>query len=147
MDDFANSAEVARWARMSEWIVESLPDQPVGFLLDMGPENYVDGEEREAICAQIQVLEDDVLMLRRSRVMLRQLLLTDYSTDGLTLDRWHYDGHFDDCTDGYLFSRDIRLIGESCVTWFRDHSKTDSTDDLGCEYRFPDELRPSQDGD
>lgn len=94
------------------------------------------------MCAQIQVLDDGVFLLRRSRIELGHLLLADYSPTGLTLERWYSNDHFEDCTDGYIFSRDRRLIADTCITWFRDNWGTRSTDDLGCDYRLPDSLVP-----
>lgn len=133
------------WEAMVAWLVDSLRDKPTAFVLDMGPNSYVDEgddeEEEEVVCAQAQVLADGVLMLRRSRSVLGHLMIADYSVDGLELDRWHFDDRFADCTDGYLFSRDTRLVADACVTWFRDNWGAASTGDLGCEYRFPDVLR------
>ncbi|MCL2536139.1 MAG: hypothetical protein FWE39_18410 [Nocardiaceae bacterium] len=126
---------------MVDWLVESLTDQPVAFMLEMGPSGYRNSDEDDEVaCAQIIVLGDGVLMLRRSRTVLDQLTLVDYSVDGLSLDRWFFDDHFADCTDGYLFTRDVRLVADACVAWFRDEWGTRSTEDLGCDYRFPDEL-------
>ncbi|MFZ2174055.1 MAG: hypothetical protein WAW17_08495 [Rhodococcus sp. (in: high G+C Gram-positive bacteria)] len=143
MDDYQSSSGVTTWNGMVDWLVESLVDQPTALIVEIGPNMYVaDDEDDEVVCAQIQVLADGVLMLRRSHVELQHLLLADYSTDDLVLDRWHFDGHFEDCTDGYLFSRDVRLIAEACVTWFRDNWGARSTEELGCSYRFPDELLP-----
>lgn len=79
-----------------------------------GPNSYVDeGDDDEVVCERVQVLAAGVLMLRRSRSVLRHLLIGDYSVDGLELDRWHFDGRF---TDGYLFCRDTRLVADACVT-------------------------------
>ncbi|MFC0453641.1 hypothetical protein [Rhodococcus jostii] len=134
------------WGGMAEWLMGSLVDQPVALIVAIGPNSYIsDEDEDEVVCAQIQVLADGVLMLRRSRVELGHLLLADYSVDDLVLDRWHFNGHFEDCTDGYLFSRDVSLIANTCVTWFRDNWGTRSTSELGCSYRFPDELLPPAD--
>ncbi|MGW6374540.1 hypothetical protein ACWFRB_00570 [Rhodococcus sp. NPDC055112] len=141
MADPTNPAEVSKWADMAEWLVDSLTDKPVAFILEMGPSNYLDrDDEEEVVCAQIHVLADGVLLLRRSRVVLRHLMFADHSTDGLVLDRWHFDDHFEDCTDGYIFSRDTRLVADTCVTWFRDNWGTRTTDELGCSYEFPDTL-------
>ncbi|WP_430335381.1 hypothetical protein [Rhodococcus sp. ACT016] len=140
MAEHARSSGVS-WAGMVDWLVESLTGQPVAFMLEMGPNGYRSQDEFDEIaCAQITMLEDGVLMLRRSRSVLDQLILADYSVDRLSLDRWFFDDHFADCTDGYLFTRDVRLVADACVAWFRDEWGTRSTDDLGCDYRFPDEL-------
>lgn len=140
MAEHARSSGVS-WPGMADWLVESLTDKPVAFMLEMGPHGYRTRDEfDEVVCAQIVVLDDDVLMLRRSRAFLEQLALGSYSAEGLVLDRWFFDDHFADCTDGYLFTRDVRLVADACVAWFRDEWGTESTDDLGCDYRFPDEL-------
>ncbi len=144
MADYARSSGVS-WAGMVDWLIESLTDQPVAFMLEMGPSGFrSQGVDDEVACAQIVVLDDGVLMLRRSRTVLDQLTLADFSVDGLALDRWFFDDHFADCTDGYLFTRDVRLVADACVGWFRDEWGTRSTDDLGCDYRFPDELPRSR---
>ncbi|WP_072687121.1 hypothetical protein [Rhodococcus marinonascens] len=141
--DSTDSSEVSTWDGMVDWLVESLVDQPVALIVELGPNTYIsDDEDDEVVCVQIQVLADDVLLLRRSRTVLGHLLIADYSTGDLVLDRWHFDGHFEDCTDGYIFSRDAHLIANICVTWFRDNWGARSTDELGCSYRFPDELLP-----
>ena len=141
MSEFTESPPIS-WEAMAAWLADSLSDKPTAFVLDMGPNSYlIEGDDdEEVVCAQAQVLADGVLMLRRSRSVLGHLLIGDYSVDGLELDRWHYDDRFDDCTDGYLFSRDAGLIADLCVTWFRDNWGAASTADLGCEYRFPDVL-------
>jgi hypothetical protein len=136
--------EVDPWDGMAAWLVESMYGQPLGLIIELGPNSYVPDDEEEdeddVACAQIQVLDDGVFMLRRSRKVLGQLMLTDYSATGLRLDTWHHDDHFDDCTDGYLFSRDAQLIASTCITWFRDNTGVESSDELGCDYRFADDL-------
>ncbi len=145
MSDFASSSGVSNWQDMADWLADTLAGKPVAFVLELGPQSFIDGDESDdVVCAQIQVLGDGVFMLRRSRTVLGHLMLADYSTAGLSLDLWHNDGHFDDCTDGYIFSRDAHLIADIAVTWFRDNWETASTDDLGCDYRFPDHLRPQE---
>lgn len=141
MSDPGTGSGATTWDDMADWLVGSLTGRPVGFVLEMGPSDYVssDDDPDDVVCAQIHVLADGVLLLRRSRTELDHLMLADHSADGLMLDLWHFDGHFDDCTDGYLFSRDVQLVADTCVTWFRDHCTTSSTD-LGCGYRFPDQL-------
>ena len=146
MVDSTELPEVS-WTGMVEWLTGSLVDQPVALIVEIGPNSYVsEDDDQEVVCAQIQVLADGVLMLRRSRVELGHLLLADYSTENLPLDIWQFDDHFEDCTDGYLFSRDVNLIANTCVAWFRDNWGTRSTSELGCSYRFPDELLPPTDG-
>ncbi|MDJ0395065.1 hypothetical protein QMK17_17205 [Rhodococcus sp. G-MC3] len=39
-------------------------------------------------------------------------------------------------------SDDARLIADACVTWFRDNWGARSTDELGCDYGFPDVRAP-----
>lgn len=57
------------WEVMTSKLVDGLPDKPVGFVLDLGPRSYLpdDDEGDEVVCAQIQMREDGVLMLRRAR--------------------------------------------------------------------------------
>ncbi|MDJ0412079.1 hypothetical protein [Rhodococcoides fascians] len=128
---------------MAAWLVESMHGKPVGLVIELGPSDYgpeLEEEGMPVVCAQIQVLDDGVHLLRRSRAVLGHLMLTDYSADGLELDTWHNDDHFDDCTDGYLFTRDTRLIANTCIAWFRDNTGMTNSDELGCSYRFADEL-------
>ncbi|WP_207842142.1 hypothetical protein [Williamsia soli] len=149
MDEPDKTSGVHEWSDMAAWLVESFTDKPVGFILEMGPSGYIDYDddhEDEVVCAQVQMLADGVMMLRRSRCVLGHLLIADYSSDKLPLNKWLYNDNFDDCTDGYLFSRDPELLADICVTWFRDNWGTESTDALGCEYRFPDDLLPPEDG-
>lgn len=148
MDEPYKKSDVHEWSDMAAWLVESLTDKPVGFILEMGPSGYIDYDddhEDEVVCAQVQMLADGVMMLRRSRSVLGHLLIADYSSDKLPLNKWLYNDNFDDCTDGYLFSRDPELLADICVTWFRDNWATESTDALGCEYRYPDDLLPPDD--
>ena len=142
MPEFSSSSGVSSWQEMADWLADSLTGKPVAFILELGPQSFIAGDDSDdVVCAQIQVLSDGVLMLRRSRTVLGHLMLANYSSVGLVLDRWHTDGHFDDCTDGYIFSRDARLMADIAVTWFRDNWAIASTDDLGCDYRFPDHLQ------
>ncbi|WP_261767692.1 hypothetical protein [Rhodococcoides corynebacterioides] len=150
---------VDRWDGMTNWLVETLVGNGSGLIVDLGPGDYVapvrddaDVDEDaidlvdlldpddEVINAQLHVLDDGVVMVRRSRTVLRRLRLGDHSADGLELDLWHHDGHFDDCTDGYLFTTDLHLAASACTAWFRDHGGLDALDALGCDYSFPDAL-------
>ncbi|MBM7460930.1 hypothetical protein ACIBED_03445 [Rhodococcus coprophilus] len=142
MPDPGTGSGAATWDEMAERLLGSLAGRPTGFVLEIGPRDYVpvDDEPGDVVCAQIHVLADGVLMVRRSRRELARLMLVDHSPAGLALDLWHFDDHFDDCTDGYLFSRDVRLVVDTCVTWFRDAENMSSADELGCSFRFPDEL-------
>ncbi|WP_307851732.1 hypothetical protein [Williamsia sp. CHRR-6] len=117
----------------------------MGFVFDLGPRDYgPDDEEQgcEAICAQVVVLQDDVLLLRRSRIVLHRLNLGDHSADDLPLDEWLDGEHFEDCTDGYMFTQDVELVADAVVSWFRDICLVVTPDALGCNYEFPDELLP-----
>jgi hypothetical protein len=142
MNDFTDTPPLS-WETTTAWLVDSLRDVPTAFVLDLGPRSYVayDDEDEEVVCAQVQALADGVLMVRRSRRVLDRLLLGDYSVENLELDRWHFGGHFEDCTDGYLFTRDVRLIAEICVTWFGENP---TTGEMGCSYEFPDVLMPEE---
>lgn len=132
--------DVDPWDAMTEWLAESMYDQPLGFLIELGPQAYDESDDGPVVCAQVVFLSGGVLMLRRSREVLERLSFADYSSDGLAIDTWHYDRYFDDCTDGYLFTRDIRLVAQTCTSWFRDKSGFDTADALGCSYRTADEL-------
>lgn len=146
MDEPDKTSDIHEWSDMAAWLAESLVGKPVGFIVEMGPSGYVDydgeGDEEDVVCVQIQMLADGVMMLRRSRSVLRHLLIADFSSDKLPLNTWLFSDNFDDCTDGYIFSRDVQLLADVCVTWFRDNGGARSTDDLGMEYRYPDELLP-----
>ncbi|WP_242640187.1 hypothetical protein [Rhodococcoides fascians] len=134
--------EVDQWDSLAAWMIESLYDKPVGFIVEVGPSDYVADSTDDApvVCSQVVVLSDGVVMLRRSRAELGHLLLADYSSAGLPLDEWQNDGHFEDCTDGYLFTKDIRLVARSCIAWIRVNAGVDTTGNIGCSYRFADEL-------
>ncbi|MGA9874162.1 MAG: hypothetical protein WBQ44_23885 [Rhodococcus sp. (in: high G+C Gram-positive bacteria)] len=136
---------VDQWVYIREWLAESLLGQPVALIIDLGPNDFIPSEHDAEVdddvpCAQLQVMADDVFMVRRSRVELGHLMLADYSTAAITLDKWYLQDHFDDCTDGYMFTKDRRLAAETCVTWFRDQQDPDSPLDIGCNYRYADEL-------
>ncbi|WP_283347615.1 hypothetical protein [Rhodococcus sp. IEGM 1341] len=134
--------EVDQWDSLAAWMIESLFDKPVGFIVEVGPSDYVADSTDDApvVCSQVVVLSGGVLMLRRSRTELGHLLLADYSASGLPLDEWQNDGHFEDCTDGYLFTKDIRLVARSCIAWIRVNAGANTTGNIGCSYRFADEL-------
>ncbi|MBY4130962.1 hypothetical protein HQO83_21430 [Rhodococcus fascians] len=123
-------------------MIESLFDKPVGFIVEVGPSDYVADSTNDTpvVCSQVVVLSDGVVMLRRSRTELGHLLLADYASAGLPLDEWQNDGHFEDCTDGYLFTKDIRLVARSCIAWIRVNAGVNTTGNIGCSYRFADEL-------
>ena len=127
LTDESEVPEIDTWEEMIAWLVTSFTDQPVGLIIDLGPNDYVryfdaenfEGDEVEeverVVCAQVHVLTDGVLMVRRSRTVLERLRLDDHSIEGLELDRWFFDDHFDDCTDGYVFTRDIELAADACA--------------------------------
>jgi len=138
--------EINTWEEMAAWMVTSFTDQPVGLIIDYGPSDYVqyfddeefeDREVERVVCAQVHVLSDGVLMVRRSQTVLERLRLDDHAVAGLELDRWFFDDHFEDCTDGYVFTRDIELAADACVSWFRDVPGAPALDQLGCDYEYP----------
>ncbi|MGB6182349.1 MAG: hypothetical protein WBF79_13995 [Rhodococcus sp. (in: high G+C Gram-positive bacteria)] len=131
---------VDSWDASSAWLVESLIGQGSGLIIELGPSDYDPESEDEVINAQLHVLDDGVVMVRRSREVLERLRLAHHCSDKLELDLWHHDNRWDDCTDGYLFSRDLLLVANVCTTWFRDHGRVDSLEKLGCSYGFVDEL-------
>ncbi|NCL72618.1 hypothetical protein [Rhodococcus sp. YH1] len=143
MNDSTDVPEINTWDGMIDWLVESFTDKPTGLVIDLGPSGYVvprDYDESPLVCAQVHVLADGVLMVRRSRTVLGRLRLDTHAAEGLELDRWFFDGHFDDCTEGYLFTCDVTLAADACVSWFRDSPDAPPLDELGCEYEFPDTL-------
>ncbi|GAA1456608.1 hypothetical protein [Williamsia maris] len=139
-----NSPGTREWHEMAEWIATSLTDKPVGMIFEIGPSDFIYHAERDqdVACVQAVVLQHGVVMLRRSREMLRQLNVVDFGTRALPIDRWLMNGHFEDCTDGYIFSRDRELLAGAVVAWFRDTCGIASPDELGCEYSVPDTLMP-----
>jgi hypothetical protein len=135
--------EVDQWDAMTAWLVESMQDEPAGLVIDLGPNTDIPDDELddiELITAQLHRLDDGVVMVRRSRRILHTLRFADHSVQGLVLERWHHDAHFDDCTDGYLFSRDLALAAGACVAWVRDAGGVEAADRLGCSFDFADEL-------
>ena len=149
LTDESEVPEIDTWEEMIAWLVTSFTDQPVGLIIDLGPNDYVryfddenfEGDEVEeverVVCAQVHVLTDGVLMVRRSRTVLERLRLDDHSIEGLELDRWFFDDHFDDCTDGYVFTRDIELAADACASWFRDMPGAPTLEQIGCDYEYP----------
>ena len=149
LTDESEIPEIDTWEEMIAWLVTSFTDQPVGLIIDLGPNDYVryfddenfEGDEVEeverVVCAQVHVLTDGVLMVRRSRTVLERLRLDDHSIEGLELDRWFFDDHFDDCTDGYVFTRDIELAADACASWFRDMPGAPTLEQIGCDYEYP----------
>jgi len=138
--------EINTWEEFTAWLVTSFTGQPVGLIIDLGPSDYVeyfDDEEFEneeverVVCAQVHVLSEGVLMVRRSQTVLERLRLDDHAIAGLELDRWFFDDHFDDCTDGYVFTRDIALAADACTSWFRDVPGAPAFDEIGCDYEYP----------
>lgn len=127
---------------MEIWIVRSLKAMRVADILEMGPSQVtVSSNEQEVVCAQIQVFEDGVYWLRLSEVILGTPLINDFTSSGLELDTWNYDGLFDDTTHGYLFSKKRKLIAKACIAWFSERHGFESPGELGCEY-FPADRIP-----
>ncbi|MFZ3391667.1 hypothetical protein TVH25_00190 [Rhodococcus sp. 7Tela_A2] len=146
MTDDAATPEIATWEGMGDWLVTSFTDQPTGLIIDLGPNTYLvyDDEENESgddrdevVCAQVHVLSSGVLMVRRSRTMLDRLRFDYHSVEELELDQWFFDDHFDDCTDGYMFTVNVGLAADACVSWFRDMRGAPVLDDIGCDYEYP----------
>ncbi len=134
---------VDQWDAMTTWLVESMRDEPAGLIIDLGPNTEIPEDEAddiELVNAQLHVLDDGVVMVRRSHRILRQLRLVDHAADGLVLDQWHHDDTFDDCTNGYLFTRDHVLAASACVAWVRDAGGVEAANRLGCSFDFADEL-------
>ncbi|HEY5857378.1 MAG TPA: hypothetical protein VIW24_25950 [Aldersonia sp.] len=53
MSEFTESPPIS-WEAMVAWLVDSLRDKPTAFVLDMGPNSYVDeGDDDEVVCAQV----------------------------------------------------------------------------------------------
>jgi hypothetical protein len=76
-------------------------------------------------------------------------LLQSYSIVGVDLDTWSSDPLFEDCTDGFIVTRDTIMLAQICVTWFRD-SFALSLAELGCEHYRAVSLatrRPRAEGD
>lgn len=75
LTDDSEVPEIDTWEEMIAWLVTSFTDQPVGLIIDLGPSDYVsyvddedfeDEEVERVVCAQVHVLADGVLMVRRS---------------------------------------------------------------------------------
>ena len=60
-------------------------------------------------------------------------MLQSYSLDGINLDTWRSEPLFEDCTDGFIISRDAHMVANVCVHWFRDSHEFDLAE-LGCEH-------------
>ncbi|MDV6297368.1 hypothetical protein ACWEQV_28855 [Rhodococcus aetherivorans] len=148
MTDSTDVREITTWDAMTDWLLDSFTDQPAGLIIDLGPNDDVhfddiyDSAHETVMCAQLHVLADGVLMVRRSRTVLDRLRFASHAIDGADPSRWFFDDHFDDCTDGYLFTRDIALAAQACVSWFRDIPGAPTLKEIGCAYEFPDTLPP-----
>ncbi|MDI9970773.1 hypothetical protein QM623_19925, partial [Rhodococcus ruber] len=77
MNDSTDVPEINTWDGMIDWLVDSFTDKPTGLVIDLGPSGYVvprdydeDDDESPVVCAQVHVLADGVLMVRRSRTVL-----------------------------------------------------------------------------
>lgn len=151
MIDGTEIPECSTWEGMIDWLVESFSDQPCGLIIDLGPSGYVlvdeddddsrdRGADERVVCAQVHVLADGVFLVRRSERVLGRLRLDSHCVDGLETDRWFFDDYFEDCTDGYLFTRDVTLAADACVSWFRDVPGAPVLEDIGCDYEYPDSL-------
>lgn len=153
-------AHIADWDGMLDWIAESLSDQPVGLEFGLGPRGirladdwdsteadiddpveYPTGDDLEvtpARCVQVYTLADGIYLVRRSRIALRVLRFLDHDATSVVEDTWFHDDPFDDCTDGYMYTRDHLIAAEACVSWFRDSPRGPVMEDLGCQYSFAD---------
>ena len=151
------------WDSMLAWVAESLDDQPPGLEFSLGPndvhladdwdeleaeveeddldiDDEADFAAPDAICVQVYVLSDGIFLVRRSRTALRTLRFVDHDASTMPIDIWQDDDPFDDCTDGYLYTRDRLLAAEACISWFRDNSDAPDRTDLGCHYSYAVEL-------
>ena len=102
-------------------LVESIQDESAELIVDLGTNTEIPDDEIEdfeLVNAQLHVLHDGMVMVRRSRRHLQQLRLLDHSEGGLKLDLWQNDWLFDDSTDGHLFKPRLhfgRLRGRGLV--------------------------------
>ncbi|GAC50521.1 hypothetical protein [Gordonia aichiensis] len=154
---------INEWDSMLEWVAESLDDQPPGLEFSLGPKHVrladdwdeveaeieddeidaddeVDYDAPDAVCVQVYVLAGGVFLVRRSRTALRTLRFVDHDASSVPLDVWQHDDPFDDCTDGYLYTRERLLAAEACISWFRDNYAAPELTDLGCHYSYAVEL-------
>ena len=125
------------WGGMARWIEVSCGALDVGDVLSIGPGGhfvYEDDDGSELVPnAQLQKLHDEVVWLRLSTTFMATPLLSDLSSDGLTLDEWRAGDVFDDCTDGFIVSADFQMLADACVSWFRDRQEL-RLDELGCHH-------------
>ena len=129
------------WDDFVTWLVENFGAMTVGSLFEIGQRGIVVyAADDPVVCAQIVKLEDDVLWLRLSDEMLGTPLLANHSAGLLPLDVWQREDTFEDCTEGFLFSADHRLVAEACASWFRDRRGYDVPDTLDCGYETVDRL-------
>ena len=125
------------WDDVIAWLIESFDALDVGDVLELGPSDHVlfEVDEGDEIVptAQAQALRGGVVWLRLSTQVQGVPLLSSFSSKGIDLDVWHDGSMFEDCSDGYLASKDFAILAEACVTWFRDRQGF-HYDDLGCEH-------------
>ena len=122
------------WREMRAWLVQSTTTMATGSVLEVGPAG---ADDDLADSAQIHRLRAGTYLVRLSRRRMDIPMLADYSVPARALDRWHHDGRFPDCTDGYLFTRSHEVIADLCVAWFRDRCGVAGSGDLGFGYTVP----------
>lgn len=132
--------DIDGWDGMAEWLEVSCGELDVGDVLSIGPSDPVAFEVEVVPNAQFQKLEGEVAWLRLSTTVMDTPLLSDLTSDGLLLDSWHPGNDFDDCTDGFIVSANLRLLADACVTWFRDRHGFE-IEDLGCHHDRARSLR------
>lgn len=126
---------VENWDDFAKWVSDALVTLTVADTFEIGLAVCVstNHDSTETPCVQAIALEDGALLFRLSRVAMGVPLLQNYSVDGVDLNTWRTDPLFEDCTDGFIISRDVRMLANVSVAWFRDTHKLDF-DELGCEH-------------
>lgn len=126
---------IENWEDFARWVSDALVTLTVGDTFEIGQVDNVRSEEAQEVtpCVQAVALEDSALLFRRSRVVMGVPLLQNYSLEGIDLDAWRGDPLFEDCTDGFIISRDARMLANVSVSWFRDCHALE-LEELGCEH-------------
>lgn len=126
---------IESWDDFARWVSDALVTLTAGDTFEIGTFNceVFDDPTAASPCVQAIALDDGALLFRRSRVVMGVPLLQTYSLEGIDLDAWRGDPLFEDCTDGFIISRDARMLANVSVSWFRDCHALEFKE-LGCEH-------------
>ncbi|GAA1480021.1 hypothetical protein GCM10009624_04610 [Gordonia sinesedis] len=124
------TSRVADWAEMRRWCADQIAAATPGLIVQLGPRG-LDPDATDVPSVEVHALTGGTYLVRLSTRWMHAPMLAGYSVPRAALNRWRHDGHFPDCTDGYLATRSPGLIADICVTWFADRCGFAHPDDVG----------------